>query len=151
MAWISWCACSEGCVAGWKAWQVAQVVLLLHVVLCHTHVRVILAAVTSQIILVFLGASVTASLQLVVVCVSQALKWQRSHAYARVVFERGGLRDTVLCLWSMLPMVHRYFSGRTWQHAFRGCGFGKGQTQLASHLRDWSPGLVLPVAVVQCS
>ena len=93
MAWISWCACSEGCVAGCKAWQVAQVVLLLHVVLCHKHVRVILAAVTSQIILVFLGASVAASLQLVVVCVSQALEWQRSHAYARVVFERGGLRD----------------------------------------------------------
>ena len=84
---------------------VAQVGLLLHVVLCHTHVRVILAAVTSQIIILFLGASVTASLQLVVACVSRALKWQRSHAYVRVVSERRGLRDTVLCLWSMLHTV----------------------------------------------
>ena len=121
---------------------VAQVVLLLDCAPCHTHTRVAHAAARNQNILVFLAASMTASLQPLDVYVFSALKRYMSHAHERVVLQREVQRDTIECLISMLRTAHEYLFGCTWQHAFRGCGFGVRQTQAAVHLRAGFPGLV---------
>ena len=59
------------------------------------------------------------------VYVFSVLKRYMSHPYERVVLEREGQRVTVECLMSMLRTSHEYLFGRTWQHAFRGYGFGR--------------------------
>ena len=120
----------------------AQVVFLLDCAPCHTHARVAHVAARNQIILVFLAASMTASLQPLDVYVFSALKRYMCHAYERVVLEREGQRATVECLLSMLLTADEYLFGRSWQHAFRGCGFGARQMQLTAHLRARFQGIV---------
>ena len=73
---------------------VAQVVLLLDCAPSHTHTRVAHAAARNQIILVFLAASMTASLQPLDVYVFSALKRYMSHAHERAVLQREGQRET---------------------------------------------------------
>ena len=68
----------------------AQLVLLLDCAPCHAHPRVVHAAARNKIILVFLAASMTASLQPLDVFVVSPLKKYIMDAFERVVLEAEG-------------------------------------------------------------
>merc|ERR1712020_872650 len=72
----------------------AQLVLLLDCAPCHAHPRVDHAAARNKIILVFLAASMTASLQPLDVFVFAPLKKYIMDAFERVVLEAEGQLDT---------------------------------------------------------
>ena len=122
----------------------AQVVLLLDCAPCHAHPRVAHAAARNKIILVFLAASMTASLQPLDVFVFAALKKYIADAYERVVLDADGGVDTPKFVSTLLHTARDFICGQNWERAFRGCGFGAGQSGLTDHLRSRFPHLVPP-------
>ena len=120
----------------------AHFVLLLDCAPVHTHTRVVQAATRNNIVLVFLAASMTASLQPLDIFVFSALKGYIKDAYERwMLREEGGTR-TETFVSEILRTTDEYLFGRTWKSAFRGCGFGNRQSELANHLRARYPGII---------
>ena len=123
---------------------VAQLVLLLDCAPCHAHPRIAHAAARNKIILVFLAASMTASLQPLDVFVFAALKKYIMDAFERVVLDADGVTDTPKFVSMLLHTARGYIFGQNWERAFRCCGFGAGQSGLTNHLRSRFPGLLQP-------
>ena len=120
----------------------AQVVLLLDCAPCHAHARVAHAAARNKVILVFLAASMTSSLQPLDVFVFASLKRYIRHAYERLILENDGAKCTERFLVELLHVSTDFIFGQNWQHAFRGCGFGAAQAGLTAHLRGRFPRIV---------
>ena len=122
----------------------AQLVLLLDCAPCHAHPRVAHAAARNKIILVFLAASMTASLQPLDFAVFSPLKKYIADAFERVVMEAEGGLDAPQFVSMILHTAHAYLFGQGWEWAFRKCGFGAAQSGLATRLRSRFPGVVPP-------
>ena len=120
----------------------AQVVLLLDCAPCHAHSRVTHAAARNKIILVFLAASMTPSLQPLDVFVFASLKRYIRHAYERLALESDGAKCTARFVSELLRVSSEYIFSENWERAFRGCGFGARQAGLTAHLRSRFPGIV---------
>ena len=114
----------------------AQVVLLLDCAPCHAHQRVAHAAARNKIIMVFLVSSMTASLQPLDAFVFASLKRQVTHTYERLILNSDGEKRTELFVIELLRTARACLFEQDWLRAFRGCGFGGGQTVLTHPLKN---------------
>ena len=122
-----------------------QLCLLLDVAPCHIHQSVIRSAHAHGIILVFVAARMTSTLQPLDVYVFSALKKYIADSYERLAVQSGDgkvlPRQFVL---EMLRVTEKFIFQRTWGHAFAGCGFGGRQELLCSQIRKLFPEPIPP-------
>ena len=121
----------------------AHFVFLLDCAPVHTHERVVQAAARNKIVLVFLAASMTASLQPLDVYAFSALKGYINNSYERWILSEDSIGGTEQFVVQVLRCTERFLHSKQWATAFRGCGFGDRQAGLTSHLLARYPGILL--------
>ena len=109
-----------------------QLVLLLDCAPCHAHARVAQAAARSNIVLVFVAASMTASLQPLDVVVFASLKRLIRAAYERSVTQAGGNRCTEAFLKELLHVSEEYLLDETGCARFEGVPSGVRSVRFSS-------------------